>query len=271
MLVVEDKRDVFSIALLCVFGRPGDVCRVARGEGTVMARGRIIDREIFSHEILGELSLACRYLYHGIVVHADDEGRLKGSPKYLKAKIFPYDDIAEKDIKNMVDQLATNGFLKSYQVGTNTFLEHPHWGKWQPIRKDRFKPSDCPSSVDGQPLVNQKATTGIPLPNLTKPNLTKPNQSKDVRFERPSADEVTAYAKEISFDLDGQKFCDFYTSKGWLVGKSPMKDWKAAIRTWKKNNYGGSYGQQRNHGNGGQHVEAGTSKFAGVTQVIEVP
>ena len=39
-----------------------------------MARGRIIDREFFSHEILGEMSLMCRYLYQGLIVFADDEG-----------------------------------------------------------------------------------------------------------------------------------------------------------------------------------------------------
>ena len=36
--------------------------------------------------------------------------------------------------------------------------------------------------------------------------------------------------------MDSQRFIDFYESKGWIVGKSKMKDWKAAIRTWEKNN-----------------------------------
>jgi len=137
-----------------------------------MARGRIIDREFFSHEQLGELSLKCRYFYLGLIVFADDEGRLKGSPKYLKAKIFPYDEVSENDIKKMVDQLVDQRLLVGYQVETNVYFQHPKWEKWQPIRKDRFKPSDCPSSVDGIPVVNQMATVGIPLPNLTKPNLT---------------------------------------------------------------------------------------------------
>lgn len=35
--------------------------------------------------------------------------------------------------------------------------------------------------------------------------------------------------------MDAESFVDYYTSKGWVVGKSPMKDWKAAIRTWNKN------------------------------------
>ena len=43
-------------------------------------------------------------------------------------------------------------------------------------------------------------------------------------------------AKEIGFlTLDSSYFLDHYDSNGWLIGKNPMKDWKAAIRTWKRN------------------------------------
>jgi hypothetical protein len=36
--------------------------------------------------------------------------------------------------------------------------------------------------------------------------------------------------------LDSQRFHDFYSSKGWMVGKNKMKDWKAAARNWLSNN-----------------------------------
>jgi hypothetical protein len=54
------------------------------------------------------------------------------------------------------------------------------------------------------------------------------------KFQKPTPQEATAYADSIGFRLDGEKFCAFYESKGWLVGKSPMKDWRAAVVTWKK-------------------------------------
>lgn len=54
------------------------------------------------------------------------------------------------------------------------------------------------------------------------------------RFAPPTPQEVAAYGKEIGFAVDGDQFCDFYASKGWLIGKNPMKDWKAAVRTWKR-------------------------------------
>lgn len=54
------------------------------------------------------------------------------------------------------------------------------------------------------------------------------------RFVKPAADEVRAYCAERGNHVDAQAFVDFYTAKGWKVGSAPMKDWKAAVRTWEK-------------------------------------
>ena len=53
-------------------------------------------------------------------------------------------------------------------------------------------------------------------------------------FKPPTLDEVTAYMldRECFSTIEAEKFCDFYASKGWKVGKNPMKDWKAAVRNW---------------------------------------
>jgi hypothetical protein len=53
-------------------------------------------------------------------------------------------------------------------------------------------------------------------------------------FSPPTVDEVAAYCEERGNGIDAQSFVDFYASKGWVVGKSPMKDWKAAVRTWER-------------------------------------
>lgn len=60
---------------------------------------------------------------------------------------------------------------------------------------------------------------------------------KSTRFFKPTAEEVESYAKEIEYNLNGQSFVDYYESKGWMIGKSKMKDWKAAVRTWKRNDF----------------------------------
>lgn len=64
------------------------------------------------------------------------------------------------------------------------------------------------------------------------------------RFQKPTPNEVGAYAQELGFRLDGKVFWDFYESKGWLIGKTPMKNWRAAVRTWKQRDaQGGPNGQ----------------------------
>lgn len=55
---------------------------------------------------------------------------------------------------------------------------------------------------------------------------------KHKRFSPPTPDEVNKYSRENGYAVDGQRFCDFYASKGWRVGNTPMKDWQAAVRTW---------------------------------------
>lgn len=52
------------------------------------------------------------------------------------------------------------------------------------------------------------------------------------RFSPPTVDEVRAYCTEKGYTVDADRFVDYYTSNGWRVGKNPMKDWKAAVRTW---------------------------------------
>lgn len=54
------------------------------------------------------------------------------------------------------------------------------------------------------------------------------------RFAPPTLEEVSEYCKERGNKVDHQKFVDFYTMKGWMVGKNKMKDWRAAVRTWER-------------------------------------
>ena len=54
------------------------------------------------------------------------------------------------------------------------------------------------------------------------------------RFSPPSVQEIEEYCREKGFLLDAERFVDYYASIGWRVGKNPMKDWRAAVRTWVK-------------------------------------
>ena len=61
-----------------------------------------------------------------------------------------------------------------------------------------------------------------------------PPRGKRERFTPPTVEDVAAYCLERQNGIDPEEFVSFYASKGWKVGTSPMKDWRAAVVTWEK-------------------------------------
>lgn len=55
------------------------------------------------------------------------------------------------------------------------------------------------------------------------------------KFIKPTIEEIKSYCLERNNSINPIQFFDYYESKGWLIGKNPMKDWKACIRTWEQN------------------------------------
>ena len=74
------------------------------------------------------------------------------------------------------------------------------------------------------------------------------------RFVKPTVDEIWAYCAERKNNIDPQHFWDYYEARGWKVGgRSAMKDWRAAVRTWEKNNFQTS--PPKNHGMDGDQSQ----------------
>ena len=82
---------------------------------------------------------------------------------------------------------------------------------------------------------------------------------KPQKFIPPIVEEVKNYCQERNNNVDAEMFIDFYSSKGWIVGKSKMKDWKAAVRTWEKR--GGQNGQATKDTRADRFKEYDKSKF----------
>ncbi|KUJ54009.1 DUF6291 domain-containing protein [Chryseobacterium aquaticum] len=83
---------------------------------------------------------------------------------------------------------------------------------------------------------------------------------KKERFKPPSVDEVQKYCNERQNDIQAFKFVNFYQSKGWKVGNQPMKDWKAAIRSWEqKDKENGKSKTNSNNTNNGYSNHSGNS------------
>lgn len=97
------------------------------------------------------------------------------------------------------------------------------------------KASKCKQSVanDSTPPSLLPSPPTPPVSIFPPPKEKPPKGGKEKGpMRRPTVEEVRAYCAERGNSVDPQAFVDFYESKGWLVGKSPMKDWKAAVRTW---------------------------------------
>lgn len=91
-----------------------------------------------------------------------------------------------------------------------------------------FLKKETKSDVAVSDLENENSES--PIETIQTPKEQSSGGRK--RFTIPTPEEVQAYCEDRKNGILGQQFCDFYSSKGWKIGKEPMKDWKAAVRTW---------------------------------------
>ena len=198
-----------------------------------------------------EMPSSTQALYFQLGMKADDDGFIS-SPKQITRMV----GAAEDDLK----LLAAKGFIIPFESGVVVISD---WKINNLIRKDRYTPTRCLDEMkqlsifedkylfagDSQTVDNQMTTKCQPNDNqpgdtlATQVRLGKDSIGKDSinnkggkssRFIPPTVEEVREYCLERGNNVDAQCFVDFYSSKGWYVGKSKMKDWKASVRTWEK-------------------------------------
>ena len=213
-----------------------------------MAERRMFTEKITESDVFLEMPLSSQCLYFHLCMYADDEGFVK-NPRRIQKMVGATED----DFKVLI----AKSFVLIYESG---IIVIKHWRMHNLIRKDRFHPSEYIDEKEmlyvkdngaytldpskGKPLLatkrqpngNQMATEV----RLGKVRLGKVNNKKNTAFVKPTLDEVKNYCLERNNSVDPESFIDFYESKGWLIGKNHMKDWKAAVRTWEKRNKGES-------------------------------
>jgi len=117
-----------------------------------MARKRIIDPNIWESEDFALLSMLGKVLFIGLFSIADDEGRGKANPVYIRSKLFPFtaEEVRLADIKNALSEIAQRMSVTFYTVNGTQYYALTHWELWQKI--DRPSPSNIPSPEDGEPF-----------------------------------------------------------------------------------------------------------------------
>lgn len=145
--------------------------------------------------------------------------------------IFPY--MSERQIGTAIQKLIDEGLVI---IGNYNKMPYDRT-LWYALSKkgksimQKCKMEDAEMSNDKM----QKCQTNTRyIPNNNPYNNTDSIADKPKRsaFTPPTFDEVNAYCLERKNGIDAQSFIDFYESKGWMIGKDKMKNWKAAIRTW---------------------------------------
>jgi len=215
-----------------------------------MGRIRYIKPDFFKDDDLGEMHFETRLLFAGLWTIADKAGRLEDRPKRIKVELFPYDDIdIEENLRTLAKNKASSGspFINRYENCGQFYIQIVNWNKHQKphhtekesvipgffekAKNDTKRKGNGEGDGKGNGKVKAARSECEVNEQLSNGYLTV----KTNRFEKPSPSDVELYAKSIDFIIDGSSFCDFYESKGWLIGKTPMRCWKSAVRTWKKN------------------------------------
>ena len=202
---------------------------------------RILKESICTSENVDRLSAFEETMFYRLIVNCDDFGRMDARPKILASKLFPLKDIRTTQIENALRALTSAELVTLYNVDGKPFLQMNTWDRHQQIRAVKSK---YPSMQEADSTCNQLKSDEIncsrnPIQSESKSNTkSKAEIGAQVRFTPPTVGEVAGYCMERGNGVDAEQFVDFYSSKGWKVGSQPMKDWKAAVRTWEKRDGG---------------------------------
>jgi len=119
-----------------------------------MPRIRYLKPEFFTDEDLGDLSLEARLVFAGLWCYADKSGRLEDRPRFLKAMIFPYDDIDIEKSLDVLSQAKQNGnyFIHRYQIEKLKLIQIINWDKHQKPHHteadSKYPPPDTPPNKE---------------------------------------------------------------------------------------------------------------------------
>ena len=199
---------------------------------------RILKESICTSESIDRLSWLEEVTFYRLIVNCDDYGRMDARPPILRARLFPLKTLTDKQVQSAIESLRSAGMIDLYKVDGRSYLQIRQWALHQQIRskKSKFPAPDaetqsdditCNQMISDAPVIQSESESESESESARSRKRAAP-------FTPPTPDEVAAYCRERGNAVDAERFCDFYASKGWRIGNQPMKDWRAAVRTWEK-------------------------------------
>lgn len=205
-------------------------------EKNVVGHRRMFSLKIINTARFIKLPIDTQNLYFHLGLRADDDGiveafpimRLLGSSednlKLLHAKEF-IRVLNEDLVTYITDWIEHNSIRADRKIDSiykNLLVEIIPEAKLLTPRTRADRKND-----------NHGTSQGQPMDGISKDKLSKDKLSKYI-FVPPTIEEIKDYCQERNNGVDAEKWYDFYASKGWMVGRNKMKDWKACVRTWEK-------------------------------------
>ena len=208
-----------------------------------MAKRRMFSLDVIDTDSFLDLPASSQSLYFHLGMRADDDGFVS-SPKRITAMVGAAGD----DLKLLI----AKGFVIPFESGVCVIRD---WRVNNYIQRDRYTPSIYTeekqrlsiaengrySHVDTQCIQDvSKADTQVRIDKEREEIDNKAATPPRARFIPPTLEEVQAYCIERENSVDAAYFLDYYAANGWVQGKGkPIKDWKACVRTWERQGYGG--------------------------------
>ena len=195
------------------------------------------ERRMFAKSVIGSARFlrmppSSRLLYYDLGMNADDDGVVEAF------SVMKLTGATEDDLR----VLMSKGFVRVMNDDLVTWIVD--WKRNNLIKTDRYHQSIYSDLLvklaDGtqlEPAWNTAGTQTEPEVRLGKDSIGKDSIKGQKPFIPPTLEEVQAYKAETRSPVDPQDFIDFYAAKGWNVGKTKMKDWRAAFRraaSWDK-------------------------------------
>lgn len=189
------------------------------------------ERRMFAKSVIGSarflrMPSTSRLLYYDLGMQADDDGVVEAF------SVMRTTGATEDDLR----VLASKGFVSVLNDDLVTYITD--WSRNNYIQKDRYHPSVYKEILvklaDGSMMDTgciqgvSEMDTQVRLGKDRESGADKPHHRS--RFVPPTVDQVAEYVRSRGSSVDPQGFIDFYEAKGWLIGRTPMKDWKAACR-----------------------------------------
>ena len=196
-----------------------------------MAERRMFTKKVTDDDNFMALSSSAQALYLHLSMSADDDGFCN----QVSLSMFK----AHASVQDL-QALLEKRYIYQFENGV---IVIKHWRMANALRKDRYTPTAFQEELSQLDIKDNGSYTWLPdgcqmvanrLPqdSIGKNRIDK--DSKGKRFIPPTTEEVAAYCKERKNNVDPQRFVDFYESKGWMVGKNRMSNWKACVRTWER-------------------------------------